>query len=139
MRKDAQLFKKFGRVFPAGTVLFEEGQACSGMYIIQKGRVRLYKKVGGEEITIDRLEDGDFFGEMACLSGQPRSLSAVVEEESKILLIEPPVLDDLVRENSGIGLKILGNLASRLRRTYAIIERLNEELEKAVSAGSSIP
>ena len=43
MREEKLLFKKFGMTFPAGTVLFEEGQPCSGMYIIQKGRVRLYK------------------------------------------------------------------------------------------------
>jgi len=139
MRKDERLFKKFGRIFPAGTVLFEEGQACSGMFIIQKGRVRLYRKTGRNETTIDVLEGGDFFGEMACLSGQPRSLNAVVEEESEILIVEPSVLDHLIRQNSGIGLKILGSLASRLRKTYQIIGRLNEELEKAVSAGSSNP
>ena len=65
MREEKLLFQKFGRVLPAGTVLFEEGQPCTGMYIIQKGRVRLYKKVGQKKVTIDLLGDGDFFGEMA--------------------------------------------------------------------------
>ncbi len=138
MKKDERLFKKFGRVFPGGTVLFEEGQTCTGMFIIQKGRVRLYRKTGRKETTIDVLGEGDFFGEMACLMEQPRSVNAVVEEESQILVIEPPVLDSLIRGNSGIGFKILGNLASRLRKAYEIIGRLNEELEKTMSKGSSI-
>jgi CRP-like cAMP-binding protein len=38
MKEEQRLFNKFGRTFPAGTVLFEEGQACAGMYIIQTGR-----------------------------------------------------------------------------------------------------
>jgi CRP/FNR family cyclic AMP-dependent transcriptional regulator len=127
MRKEKLLFKKFGRVFPPGTLLFEEGQDCSGMYIIQKGCVRLYKRVGQKEITIDILKEGDFFGEMACLLGQPRSIDAVVEEESQVLVVEPEVLEGLFREKTGLGIKILGNLASRLRRAYDIIGRLAEE------------
>ncbi len=127
MRKEKLLFKKFGRVFPPGTLLFEEGQDCSGMYIIQKGCIRLYKKAGPQEITIDILKEGDFFGEMACLLGQPRSINAVVEEESQVLVVGPEVLEELFREKTGLGIKILGNLASRLRKAYDIIARLAEE------------
>ncbi|MBP1722358.1 MAG: Cyclic nucleotide-binding domain protein [Deltaproteobacteria bacterium] len=127
MREEKLLFKKFGMIFPAGTILFEEGQPCTGMYIIQKGRVRLYKKAGRKKVTIDVLEDGDFFGEMACLLGQPRSINAVVEEESQILVVESDVLDELFREKNGLGIKVLGNLASRLRKAYEIIGRLVEE------------
>jgi CRP-like cAMP-binding protein len=127
MREEKLLFQKFGMIFPAGTVLFEEGQPCSGMYIIQKGRVRLYKKAGQKKVTIDLLESGDFFGEMACLLGQPRSINAVVEEESQILVVESEILDELFREKKGLGLKVLGNLASRLRKAYEIIGRLAEK------------
>ena len=127
MKEEKHLFKKFGQTFPAGTVLFQEGQACVGMYIIQKGRVRLYRKIGGQELTIDRLQEGDFFGEMACLLGQPRSINAVVEEDSEILLVQPEVLDELFRQKNGLGLKVLGNLASRLRRAYEIIDFLAAE------------
>ncbi len=127
MREEMLLFKKFGVTFPAGTVIFEEGQPCSGMYIIQKGRVRLYKKAGQEKVTIDVLGEGDFFGEMACLLDQPRSINAVVEEESQILVVEPGVLDELFREKSDLGIKVLDNLASRLRKAYEIIGRLVEE------------
>jgi CRP-like cAMP-binding protein len=97
------------------------------MYIIRKGRVRLYRKAGEEEFTIDQLQEGDFFGEMACLLGQPRSVNAVIEEDSQILLVPPDVLDDLFRHKAGLGLKILGNLASRLRKAYGIIDILAAE------------
>jgi CRP/FNR family cyclic AMP-dependent transcriptional regulator len=127
MREEKLLFKKFGRVFPPGTLLFEEGQDCSGMYIIQKGCVRLYKRAGLQEVTIDILKEGDFFGEMACLLGQARSINAVVEEESQILIVEPEVLEELFRKKNGLGIKVLGNLASRLRKAYEIISRLVQE------------
>jgi CRP-like cAMP-binding protein len=137
MKVEKQLFKKFGRIFPAGTVLFQEGQACEGMYIIQKGRVRLYKKAGREEITIDYLGDGDFFGEMACLLGQPRSINAVVEEDSQVLVVDPDVLDELFLKKTGLGIKVLGNLASRLKKAYEIIAFLVEERERTKEYPSS--
>ncbi len=127
MRDQKALFQKFGKTFPAGTVLFEEGQPCTGMFIIQKGRVRLYKNAGGKQITIDLLQDGDFFGEMACLFNQPRSVNAVVEVDSDILVVEPGILEEMLREKSGLEMKFLGNLASRLRKAYEIIGELVEE------------
>jgi CRP/FNR family transcriptional regulator, cyclic AMP receptor protein len=127
LKHEDQLFHKFGQVFPAGTVLFEEGQPCLGMFLIQKGRVRLFKKAGEKEVTIDILHEGDFFGEMACLIGQPRSLNAVVEEGSQILVVDAELLDDLFRRNPGMGLKVVGNLAGRLRKAYQIIEALTAD------------
>jgi len=129
MKEEERLFKKFGQLFPAGTVLFEEGQPCSGMFIIQEGKVRLYKKVGVQEITIDVLGSGDFFGEMACLTGKPRSTNAIVEEDSKILIVQPEVLEGLFRKVSGMSLKILGHLAGRLEKAYEIIEGLVQRQE----------
>lgn len=126
MKQEDRLFKKFGRCFPRGATLFEEGQACMGMFIIQKGRVRLFKRVRGKEVTIDILGPDDFFGEMACLIDQPRSITAVVEEESHILVIQPDMLDELFHHHAAMSLKIIGNLASRLKKAYGIIEKLIE-------------
>jgi len=135
MRERERLFKKYGQRFPAGTVLFEEGQACTGMFIIQTGKVRLFKRVGAREITIDTLGEGDFFGEMACLMGKPRSINAIVEQDSEILVVAPEILENLFRRTSGMSLRILGNLASRLRRAYGIIEELIHERAQGLEKG----
>ena len=139
MREEDRLFKKFGQKFAAGTVLFEEGQPCMGMFIIQKGKVRLFKKVGAKDLTIDTLGEGDFFGEMACLIGQPRSINALVEEDSQILVVQPELLDRLFRDTQDMGLKVLGNLASRLKRAYKIIEELIEEKTEREGKRPSLP
>lgn len=133
MKEKEVLFKKFGQTFPPGTFLFQEGEACSGMFMIIKGEVRLFKKIAQEEITIDILRDGDFFGEMACLLNQPRTVNALVEEESQILFIQPQFLDTLFRESPEICFRIISNLAQRLKKVYDIMENLlleNSELKK---------
>lgn len=133
MKEKEVLFKKFGQTLPAGTLLFQEGEACSGMFMIIKGRVRLFKKIAQEELTIDILRAGDFFGEMACLINQPRTVNALVEEESQILFINPQFLDTLFRESPEICFRIISNLAHRLKKVYDITEKLvleNAELKK---------
>ena len=75
----------YGRDFPAGAVIFEEGDPGSRMYVIQSGEVRILKRVGAREITLARLGAGEAFGEMALLEGQPRSATAIVEAPSRIL------------------------------------------------------
>jgi CRP-like cAMP-binding protein len=101
--------------------------------------VRLYKKVGKEEVTIGVLKEGDFFGEMACLIGQPRSINAVVEGESQILVVQPEVLDSLFRGTSGIGLKVVANLAARLKKAYEIIEKMIAERQPVADKESDPP
>ncbi|MBU1209403.1 MAG: cyclic nucleotide-binding domain-containing protein, partial [Proteobacteria bacterium] len=63
MKKEEQLFWKFGKDFPKGTVLFREGELGRDMFIIQKGKVQVRKKVGTTEKVLAELSDGEFFGE----------------------------------------------------------------------------
>jgi CRP-like cAMP-binding protein len=105
----------YGRDFPAGAVIFEEGDPGSRMYVIQGGAVRIVKRVGARELTLARLGPGEAFGEMALLEGQPRSATAVVEAPARILEIDEAAFADLVRRNGEIALRLLRRLSARLR------------------------
>jgi CRP-like cAMP-binding protein len=107
----------YGRDFPAGSVVFEEGDPGSRMYVIQSGEVRIVKRVGARDITLARLGGGEAFGEMALLEGQPRSATAVVDETARILVIDEGAFADLVRRNGEIALRLLRRLSARLRET----------------------
>lgn len=73
MKKEDHLFWKFGQEFRQGTILFREGDAGQEMYIIQKGRVQVRKRVGQSQKVLAELGEGEFFGEMALLLGANRS------------------------------------------------------------------
>jgi len=107
----------YGRDFPAGAVIFEEGDPGSRMYVIQSGEVRILKRVGPREITLARLGAGEAFGEMALLEGQPRSATAIVEAPARILEIDEVAFADLVRNNGEIALRLLRRLSARLRES----------------------
>lgn len=126
MKQEEQLFWKFGKTFPQGTVLFQEGDAGREMFIIQKGKVQVRKKIGKEEKVLSELGDGEFFGEMALLLGKDRSATVEVIEESKILVVGPDTFETLLRNSPEIAMKMLKKMALRLRS-------LDEKLEMVMS------
>jgi CRP/FNR family cyclic AMP-dependent transcriptional regulator len=104
-----------GRDFPAGAVIFEEGDPGSRMYVIRSGEVRILKRVGAREIELARLGPGEAFGEMALLERQPRSATAVVDAPARLLEIDDAAFADLVTRNGEIALRLLRRLSARLR------------------------
>jgi CRP/FNR family transcriptional regulator, cyclic AMP receptor protein len=128
MKDGEQLFWKFGKLFPKGTILFREGDLGREMFIIQKGKVRVNKKVGNTEKVLAELGEGEFFGEMAMLMGMDRSATIEVIEDSKILVIGPDTFESLLKSNLEIAVKMLKKMAGRLR---ALDERLETALGEA--------
>jgi len=105
----------YGRDFPAGAVVFEEGDPGSRLYVILSGRVCIVKRTGGRAVTLARLGAGEFFGEMALLDRQPRSASAVVEEPARILELDEAAFERIVADRGEVALRILERLSRRLR------------------------
>lgn len=118
------LFQRFGRSFPKGTVLFREGEKGEEMYVIQGGKVQISMKVRGVEKVLSVLQPGEFFGEMAILNSKPRSATAVVAEDAKLLVIDSKTFEAMVRGNSEIALRMIKKLASRLQEADDQIENL---------------
>jgi len=69
--------------FGAGQLVFQEGDPGRSVYIILDGRVQVFTKDHkGKEFPLATLESNQFFGEMALLSGKPRSSSVATAKES---------------------------------------------------------
>lgn len=120
----AQFFARFGRKFPAGTVLFQEGARGEEMYIIQSGKVKISKRIRGVEKTLAMLEKGEFFGEMAILNDKPRSATAETVAESEMLVIDRKTFESLLRSNVEIAVRFIKRLAERLREADEQMEAL---------------
>lgn len=119
-----KLWLSYGRVFPRGTALFERGDTSREMYVIVEGSVRISVWKDGEERTVAMLTAGEFFGEMAVLNGEPRSASAHVEQDAKIMVFDPQSFAALIRHNSDVAVRMVRKLAERLGAANARIEAL---------------
>ncbi len=96
----------------AGEVIFLENEPGENVYVISKGRVKLFNIVRGHEYVLDILGEGEIFGEMAVLDKSPRMASAVTVAESEVLRLSPNVL----MEEVGVAVmqKIFESLARRI-------------------------
>jgi CRP-like cAMP-binding protein len=124
MSAEEALFQRFGKDIPKGTVLFREGDPGKEMYVLQSGKVAISKKVRDVEKVLAILGPGEFFGEMAIISNKPRNASASVEEEARVLVIDPRTFEAMIRGNSEIAVRMIKKLAERLSDADAQIETL---------------
>lgn len=119
------LFQRFGKAFPPGTVLFNEGEKGATMFILQTGKVKITKNIAGEDKLLATVPAGEFLGEMAILLNEPRSASATVLEETKALVIDSNTFEAMIKSNTEIAYRIIKKLAQRVRDANAQIEALS--------------
>ncbi len=117
-------FEKYQVNYKKGDIIFKEGELGNEMYIIQSGKVRIYKDIEGYDQTLSTIEKGDFFGEMAILEGLPRTATAEAEEDCVLIKINSANFVSMIKANTEIAIRIMRKLSSRLRETTAQIERL---------------
>lgn len=117
--------------FPAGTVLFREGESGNVMYVVVRGEVELRRQIGATpafpgsgERVLAVLSPGQFFGEMALLKDRPRSASAVVRHDARLLVIGATTLEAMLRARPEIALRIITTLTDRLESANQQIELL---------------
>ncbi len=107
------------RTLPAGTVVFEEGQPGSELFLVISGGVDILK--GGKPIA--QFGPGSNFGEMAMLDEPGRSATAVAGVDSEVLVVPREAFFAMLRSNPGLAVKILWNLSlglsANLRSTSA--------------------
>jgi CRP/FNR family transcriptional regulator, cyclic AMP receptor protein len=114
----------FARDFAAGTVLFEEGQPGDDMYIVVTGEVEIRRQVGDSERVLSVLVAGEFFGEMAILNARPRSATAVVRSDARLLVIDGTTFEAMLRARPEIALRMIRTLATRLESANQHVELL---------------
>ena len=117
-------FARHGRTAPAGTLLFTEGDAGAEMFVIQTGRIELTRRILGQTHVVASLTAGEFFGEMAILNNRPRTASARVVEEARLIVLDATALETMVRESSEIAVRLLKKLSLRFDTATAYIEKL---------------
>ena len=74
-------------VFAPGELVIREGDEGSSMFVVHKGRVKVQISENGRAKAVATLNEGDFFGEMALFTGEPRTASVVAVEETEVLEI----------------------------------------------------
>ena len=99
------------RTFPAGETVTQEGAGGAGFFVIEDGHA---------EVTVQgaprgRIGPGDYFGEIALLTGSDRTATIVAKSDLHCYGMTPWDFRPLVESNSAIAWKLLTAMAEKMK------------------------
>ena len=121
------LTEKFGLSLPEGATVFRQGEPGGSLYVIRAGKVRVLKESNGRKRMVTVLGPGDFFGEMAVVTGRPRSATVEIVEDAELLKVPAEKLQEMVADNGEVAIRLIRHLAERLEQANRFIDVLLED------------
>lgn len=117
--------RSVARTLPAGNVLFSAGDECRGLYIIESGRVRIYRtSAEGKEQVLHVEGPGRPVAELALFDGGPYPASAITIETTRLVFLPRAEFEQLYRTHPDIADAIIRALGRRLRHLVRVAETL---------------
>lgn len=105
------------QALPKGRTIIHQGDQGNSFYQIISGSARVFRiSEDGVDVTLNTMGPGEIFGEMALLTGEPRSASVETQEACGLLVISKEAFDNLAAEIPEFSLALSKILSSRLNR-----------------------
>ncbi|MGM0501557.1 MAG: Crp/Fnr family transcriptional regulator [Bacillota bacterium] len=110
------------RNYNQGELIFFEGEAGEGLFFLESGKVKLTKMVeNGDEQILTIIKPGNIFAEVVLFGNANYPATAVALEESKLHLIRSRDMEQIIKDNPEIALKLLDVMSKRLRRAQKLV------------------
>ncbi|MDQ3027565.1 MAG: cyclic nucleotide-binding domain-containing protein, partial [Pseudomonadota bacterium] len=87
------------KTYGGGEVLFTEGQAPDGLYLIRRGSVMISRVIAGREVVLSYLSAGNYVGEMALLSESPRTATVKAAVTTEAVVLDAAVFKRVLARN----------------------------------------
>ena len=117
------------RVFAPDEAIVHEGQQGGSMFVIHRGSVDIkIMDDEGKPQTINTLNEGDFFGEMSLLTGEPRTATVIAREETQVLQIGKFCIKSILEKNPGLA----KDLSEIIEERRALIARTEHNQKSAI-------
>src|SRR6516165_8252147 len=109
-----------------GELAFSEGEPCSGRYVVESGRIRIFKSsAGGREQVLSIDGPGGSIAELPVFDGGNYPASAHAVTAATLLFFSKQDFRSLCLQHPEVALKVLRVVGGRLRRLVGIIEELS--------------
>jgi CRP-like cAMP-binding protein len=104
--------------YPAGSTVFSAGESADKMYVLVDGEIELRKG----DVLLNTIGRGALFGEMALLSKQTRSATAVATIDTRVAPISEKRFLFLVQQTPFFALHVMRVMGERLLQKEAAVE-----------------
>lgn len=113
------------RSYPKGHLLFQQGDAADGFFVVLSGWVKLFRQTPrGDEAVIHILSRGECFAEAAVFLGGRYPASAIVAEDARLIRISSQPFRQWILAEPEIALGMLASLSARMHHLVNESEQL---------------
>ena len=106
-----------GTVYADGEMIFQEGDRCDALYVVQTGKVRVVSiQPSGGDVEIAVARPGEVFGITSLFDNLPRCASAIAVGEASVLKLERGRILKAIHNDPSLVFYILKSISSRTRR-----------------------
>jgi eukaryotic-like serine/threonine-protein kinase len=114
--------KQEKKIFTSGQFLMKEGEEADEAYLIDKGKVQVYRQTDGNyKVILGTLEDGDIVGEMALITDDKRSASVEALEDTEVSVLTKDILSRNLKKLPPYIEKMMSTLTRRLQIANIVI------------------
>lgn len=112
--------------FKRGSTILAQEDDSKTVYCLLSGEAKaLLFSEDGDEVWLDEFKEGDLFGEIAMLSGEPRSADIVAMSKVTVAIFSEEIFLKLMEKHGTIGIRISKMLARRVQKTTRRLFELN--------------
>jgi CRP-like cAMP-binding protein len=115
------------RLFSSGQTVIEEGDFGDSIFFLKSGHARVIAHILGKEIELATLSAGDVFGEVAFITGRPRTASVVAIDNLKVIELNRVLLEDILERYPDILEKLHDFYQCRVQDT---LQKVRTEIKK---------
>ena len=104
-----------------GQLICKENSDGDNMYIIENGKVDVFKTINAQKVKLSTFSDHEFFGEMCLLLGKKRSATVQAVEDTVLDVLSKQDFLEKIQNDREFALRIMTSLANRVLGAHDII------------------
>jgi CRP-like cAMP-binding protein len=120
--------------FAGNSIICKIGDPGDRMYIVLSGKVSV-SAANGEVLAF--IASGNYFGEMALLTGEPRSATVTAVSDTETFVLEKDAFDVILEKYPSISIAMSKIMSQRLRETNTVVSEKAKQMKSATPSGPS--
>lgn len=114
------------RNYPANSILINEGDDTSSLYVIVEGEVKVFvNDEHGKEAILNIMGEGEYFGELALVDDAPRSASVMTTKPTKVMIITKADFKRCLNDNPDMAYSLIRALSKQVRALTDSVKNLS--------------
>ncbi|MBP7962215.1 MAG: Crp/Fnr family transcriptional regulator [Caldilineaceae bacterium] len=110
----------------SGNVIFWEGDACAGLYMVESGTIKVLRmSKDGREQIVHMIHPGETFNDVAALDGGPNPATTIALTDAVVWCVPRIELERIVHRYPPLAWALIGTMAKRTRQLLGLVEDLS--------------